>query len=319
MASRRRRRLIGGSALGAATLLGLAAFVPSQQARAAVPAAPPGAVTLSKTPIPADASWQSYVESNGASTVKPAAITATSGAVTNAQALVSGSGTATLTDVAGQAPPTIVLDYGKEVGGLPFFNVSSATPASSATSVTLRSGYSEARQYLLGAAPTTTLAAPAAAGAANASVNSVAGFYAGEPLTIGSGASAQSAQITAVGTPAAALNLYSAAAPGDTSIKVTSVANLAVGAPVSIGSGASREQATITSVGTAGRQLRAHGRHGDDARPAGAELRRRVVPVECPRFHEFRAGGHDPRPQGLHAHRGAAVQPDRRRGASQCR
>ena len=81
MASRRRGRLIGGSALGAATILGLAVFVPSQQARAAVATAPPGAVTLSKTPIPADANWQSYVESNGASTVKPAAITSTSSRV----------------------------------------------------------------------------------------------------------------------------------------------------------------------------------------------------------------------------------------------
>ena len=252
MAFRRRHRLIGGSALGAATLLGIAVLVPSQQASAAAPAAPPGAVTLSKTPIPADNNWQSYVESNGAPTVKPVAIASTSGGVTNAQALVSGSGTATLTDVAGQAPPTIVLDYGKEVGGLPFFNVSSASPATTATSVMLRSGYSEAQQYLFGAAPTTTLAAPATAGATNVSVNSVANFFAGGPLTIGSGASAQSAQITAVGTSAAALNLYSAAAPGDTNIKVTSVANLAVGAPVSIGSGGSQEQATITSVGTAG-------------------------------------------------------------------
>ncbi len=209
-------------------------------------------MALSKSPVPANGNWQSYVESDGAPTVKPVAVVSTSGAVTGAQALANGSGTATLTDVAGQAPPTIVLDYGKEVGGLPFFNVSAASPASPAASVTLRSGYSEAQKYLFGAAPSTALAAPAAAGATNVSVNSVTGFYAGGPLTIGSGASAQSAQITAVGTSAASLKLYAAAAPGDTTIKVTSVANLAPGAPITIDSGASQEQATITAVGTAG-------------------------------------------------------------------
>src|SRR5439155_16599663 len=126
---------------------------------------------------------QGYVESNGAAAVAPVAITSTSGAVTNAQALVTGSGTTTLTNVAGQAPPTIVLDYGKEVGGLPFFTVSSASPSSSATAVTLRSGYSEAQQYLFGTPPTTTLAATASSGASNVSVSSVTGFFAGEPLT----------------------------------------------------------------------------------------------------------------------------------------
>ena len=252
MASRRKHRLSGGGAVGAALLLGLAVFVPSQQAAAAAAPAPKGAVALSKTPVAAQANWQGYIESKGAPTVQPVSIASTSGAVTNAQALAGGSGTATLTDVAGQAPPTIVLDYGKEVGGLPFFNVSSASPASSATSVTLRSGYSEAKQYLFGAAPSTALAAPAAAGATNVSVNSVAGFYTGQPLTIGSGSSAQSAQITAVGSPAASLKLYAPAAAGDTNIKVTSVANLAPGAPVTIDPGANQDQATITSVGTAG-------------------------------------------------------------------
>ncbi len=179
MATGRKSRLTGGSGLGIAVLLTVAAAVPLPEAHAVAQPDNSGAVALSKSPVPADASWQSYVESDGAPTVKPAAVVSTSGAVTGAQALVNGTGTVTLTDVAGQAPPTIVLDYGKEVGGLPFFNVSSASPASPATSVTLRSGYSEARQYLFGAAPSTALAAPAAAGATNVSVNSVTGFYAG--------------------------------------------------------------------------------------------------------------------------------------------
>ena len=252
MAPHWKHRLIRGGGLGTALLLGLGVFASPPPANAATPPGSPGAVALSKTPIPADGSWQGYVESTGAPALAPVAIASTSGAVANAQALAGGSGTATLTNVAGQAPPTIVLDYGKEVGGLPFFNVSAASPVSPATSVTLRSGYSEAKQYLFGAPPATALAAAAAAGAASVSVNSVTGFFTGGPLTIGSGTSQESATITAVGTPAASSNLYAAASPGDTNVKVTSVANLAAGSPVTIDPGPSQEQVTITSVGTAG-------------------------------------------------------------------
>jgi hypothetical protein len=252
MAASRKHRLVSGSGLGIALLLALATLVPSPRASASPQSQPSGAVTLSDTAIPADSSWQSYVESNGAPTVTPVAVASTSGAVTNAQGLVNGSGTTTLTDVAGQVPPTIVLDYGKEVGGLPFFNVSSASPTSPSTSVTLRSGYSEAEQYLFGAPPSTTLASAASPGATNVSVNSVTGFDVGGPLTIDSGASAESATITAVGTPATSLNLFAGASPGDTNVKVTSVANLTAGSAVTIDPGPSQDKATISSVGTAG-------------------------------------------------------------------
>src|SRR5690242_18417597 len=99
------------------------------------------AVALSNSPVQASDAWRSYVLGNDASTAKPVAVATTSGNVTNAEALVTGDGTATFTNVAGQAPPTVVLDYGKEVGGLPFFNVSSANPAPPSTSVTMRAGY----------------------------------------------------------------------------------------------------------------------------------------------------------------------------------
>jgi alpha-L-rhamnosidase len=247
MAARRKHRLIGGVSLAIAPMLALGAIVASPRANAAADPPTPGAAELSKTSVPADSSWQSYVESNGAPTVAPVAVASTFGAVTNAQGLVDGSGTTTLTDVAGQQPPTIVLDYGKEVGGLPYFDVSSAAPTSPATSVTLRSGYSEAKQYLFGAAPSTTLAAAASPGATNVSVNSVTGFYAGGPLTIDSGASQESATITNVGTPATSLNLYAAAAAGDTNITVTSVANLSVGSPITIDPGTNQDQATVSS------------------------------------------------------------------------
>lgn len=252
MASSRKHRLTSGSGMASALLLTLALFVPSPRASAAPEPMAPGAVALSNNPIPADNSWHGYVESNGAPALAPAAVASTSGGVTNAQGLVNGSGTTTLTNVPGQVPPTIVLDYGKEVGGLPFFNVASVAPASPSTSVTLTAGYSEAAQYVFGAPPSTTLAAPAAAGATNVSVNSVTGFNAGAPLTIDSGTSQESATITAVGTPAASLKLYSAASPGEENVKVTSVANLTTGSPITIDPGPHQEQVTITSVGTAG-------------------------------------------------------------------
>ncbi len=157
MANHKALRLWGSFAVAAAVCV------------AASPARGDDAFSLSSATIPADSSWRNMVIANDATALKPVKVTS-SGNVTNAQALVDGTGTATLTNVAGQAPPVLVLDYGKEVGGLPFFGVTSASPVSPATSVTMRAGYSEAQQYLLGAAPTTTLTAAAAAGDTNVKV-----------------------------------------------------------------------------------------------------------------------------------------------------
>src|SRR4051812_17750617 len=108
-----------------------------------------GPVALSTTPISEDPVWQNYVVGTGALEALPVRISSASGDVTNAQGLVDPSkGPAKLTFAAGGPAPTIVLDYGREVGGLPFFNVGSVTPAGTATSTTLRAAYSEARQYL---------------------------------------------------------------------------------------------------------------------------------------------------------------------------
>ena len=118
-------------------------------------AAPGVASAASTLPAwPANPNWQSYVEGNGASALTPASVSAT-GSVTNAQALVTGSGVTTLTYVSGHTAPVVVLDYGKEVGGLPYFQVSSVTPASGSSSVTMRAAYSEVSKYLLGASPGT--------------------------------------------------------------------------------------------------------------------------------------------------------------------
>src|ERR1700761_7743278 len=79
---------------------------------AASPARGDDAFSLSSTPIPANNAWRDHVLANDATTLTPVKVTAT-GNVANAQALVNGAGTTTLTNVAGQAPPIIVLDYGK--------------------------------------------------------------------------------------------------------------------------------------------------------------------------------------------------------------
>jgi len=110
------------------------------------------AAALSRHAIPASHAWRRYVESTGSATLRPVSVKAI-GDVTNANALIDGSGTAVLTATAGQSPPTIVLDYGREVGGLPFFRIASVAPGPGSSSVTMRAGYSELEQYLLGSSP----------------------------------------------------------------------------------------------------------------------------------------------------------------------
>ena len=115
----------------------------------AAPAAAQNAVQMSGTPIAEDPAWKSYVLGTGTADVTPVRVTSTSGNVTNARGLVDPSkGPTTLTYAAGGAPPLVVLDYGREVGGLPFFTASAVTPTEGSSSVTLRSGYSETQGFL---------------------------------------------------------------------------------------------------------------------------------------------------------------------------
>jgi hypothetical protein len=77
--------------------------------------------------------------------LRPTRVVSTSGNVTNADALVEDhEGYATLTMVQGSPAPQIILDYGRDVDGLPVFDVAavSETPK-------LQAIYSEAQQYLL--------------------------------------------------------------------------------------------------------------------------------------------------------------------------
>ncbi len=97
-------------------------------------------------PWPTNPDWQHYVEGPSTPNVAPVAVVSTSGDVTNAAALASGgsgSGSATLTMASGGTAPTIILDYGKDVGGFPYFDV-----AAESGSPTLRAEYSEGEQFL---------------------------------------------------------------------------------------------------------------------------------------------------------------------------
>src|ERR671923_100386 len=235
----RRAALIAGLGVGLATLLALPAFAQ-------------GPIQLSSTPIAESPAWKSYVLGDGASQTSPVRISSTSGAVTNAQGLVDPSkGPARLTwDGTGLAP-LILLDYGREVGGLPFFDVGAVNPASGATSVTLRSAYSEAREFLW-TYGNATLSVPAAAGDTNIKVASTTGIAVGDGMRIDTGGTTESVTVTNVGTQGRNTTLAAAAAAGATNIKVGSVTGMSAGDTVHIDTGAARETRTIVSVGTSG-------------------------------------------------------------------
>ena len=101
--------------------------------------APAASAASSGTPWPASPSWQAYDETPTSAQVCPTAVHSTSGTVSGASTLLcGGSADATLTYASGGTAPTIVYDYGKEVGGVPYFYVSSESG-----SPTLQAGYSE--------------------------------------------------------------------------------------------------------------------------------------------------------------------------------
>jgi alpha-L-rhamnosidase len=94
---------------------------------------------------PAHVDWERDVVAPATTDVVPLRVIATSGTTTGAKTLTdpTGGGRATLTMRPGGRPPTIVVDYGKDVGGLPYFVVRSVSG-----SPVLRSTYSEGLQYL---------------------------------------------------------------------------------------------------------------------------------------------------------------------------
>src|ERR1700733_9416785 len=80
---------------------------------------------LSRRAIPASPRWRRYDEAPPQAVVRPVRVLAVMGDVTQPQALTSsGSGaTTTLTYSRAGTPPSLVLDYGQEVGGTPTFDV----------------------------------------------------------------------------------------------------------------------------------------------------------------------------------------------------
>jgi hypothetical protein len=238
--------VVGGWVRRAAQVAWIAAGVAML---AAVPVSAQGPIQLSSTPIPENPAWESYVLGDGAPQASPVRISSTSGAVTGAEGLVDPSkGPARLSyDGTGPAP-TILLDYAREVGGLPFFNVGTVTPGTGATSVTLRSAYSETREFMW-TYGNATLSVPAVPGDVNIKVGSVANFVVGGALKVDE----ETATIAAIGTQSRNTTLFSPASAGDTNVKVASTTGIAVGDIMRIDTGGTTESVTVTNVGTQGR------------------------------------------------------------------
>jgi hypothetical protein len=226
----RRAALVAGLAVGLAT----------------VATAPAGA--HGSRPIPENPAWKLYVLGNGKPDAPAVRVVSTSGAITNAQGLVNRSKKpTTLTYTPGHPAPTIVLDYGREVGGLPFFDVGRVTPEPGASSVSLRAAYSETLQFLWSYG-SSTLSIAAAAGDTNLKVGSVANFVVGGRLKVDD----ETATIASVGTQSRSTTLFAPAAAGDTNIKVASTTGIAAGDRMRIDTAGTTESVTVTNVGTAG-------------------------------------------------------------------
>ena len=118
-----------------ATLVVLTATATPSQA-----ATPSLAATLPTWP--ANPNWQALVPAPTSDSVRPVSIARTSGSVTNPGALTQGTGSTVLTTSSTSSPATVVVDFGKEVGGTPFATVSSSG------SETLRIATSEALSFL---------------------------------------------------------------------------------------------------------------------------------------------------------------------------
>src|SRR4029077_9113310 len=75
--------------------------------------------------------WVRFVSAPPRVDVTPIALTRTSGEVSGASGLVGGRGTplTTLTMRSGDPAPVVVVDYGKDIGGVPHLVVQTATGA----------------------------------------------------------------------------------------------------------------------------------------------------------------------------------------------
>ncbi len=91
--------------------------------------ASPTAQQLSRDVIAESQGWRRYDEAPGTAVVRPVRVIRVAGNVTNASALArpAGSKRTTLTYTAGGAAPSLVLDYGRDVAGIPTFDVAAAS------------------------------------------------------------------------------------------------------------------------------------------------------------------------------------------------
>ncbi len=103
--------------------------------------------SASSNPWPSNPNWQQYVQAPTSRDIYPTAVTSIAGNITNATGLTHpGKGqTTTLTWSGSGTAPSIVLDYGKDTGGIPQFTVTAETG-----NPTLLATYSEGLQYLSG-------------------------------------------------------------------------------------------------------------------------------------------------------------------------
>lgn len=100
--------------------------------------------TNAGAPWPTNPNWQAYNMVPTSASSCPVRVQSTSGSVSNAPAILcNGGGGLTLTKTAGGPTPRVVLDYGKDVGGIPWFDVSTASG-----SPQMKVGYSETMLYL---------------------------------------------------------------------------------------------------------------------------------------------------------------------------
>ena len=91
------------------------------------------ALRLSRHPVAVSNAWRRYDEAPVHALIRPVRVLRVTGAVSNPMALTaSGSGRTTLTYSPGGTAPSLVLDYGQDVGGRAMFEVT----ATSGTTIT---------------------------------------------------------------------------------------------------------------------------------------------------------------------------------------
>lgn len=104
-----------------------------------------GTVPAQASPRAGSGGWQSYLEQPAASNVRAQSAIVLSGNVTNPRGLTSdGHGDTTLTVTSASDPATVLLDYGVEVEGTPYLDITSHN----GTAPTVSLAFSESKTYL---------------------------------------------------------------------------------------------------------------------------------------------------------------------------